>query len=109
MLNNVKLLLGLSGVTDAGLIDLLNLIIDMTTQRLCNLIGETEVPDSLEHIIVEVSVIRYNRIGSEGISSHSVNGESMNFSENDFSNFMDEINEFIANKKDSEKRRVRFI
>ena len=33
---------------------------------------------------MDVSVIRFNKIGSEGLSSHTVEGESLSFAEDDF-------------------------
>lgn len=104
MLERIKALLGVEGKDD-----MLRNIIGITTGRLTLLLGGIEPPAELEHIIVEVSIIRYNRIGSEGLSSHSVEGESQTFNENDFAGYMDEINAFLALHKDSKFGKVRFI
>lgn len=58
---------------------------------------------------MEVSVIRFNRIGSEGLSSHTVEGESMAFTEDDFSGFKDEIQAFLDAQEDSTRGRLRFL
>jgi hypothetical protein len=104
MLEKLKALLGVEGKDD-----MLKSILEITTGRLTLLIGGIEPPEELEHIIVEVSVIRYNRIGSEGLSSHSVEGESLSFNENDFAGYMDEIEAFLALHKGSKLGKVRFI
>lgn len=77
--------------------------------RLKILLGGIEPPEELEHIIIEVAIIRYNRIGSEGLSSHTVEGESLTFEDDDFSGFKDEIESFLENQKETRKGRVRFL
>jgi hypothetical protein len=106
MLNELKLLLG---ITDESLDEKLKLIISTATARLKVLLGGLEPPDSLEYIIREVSVIRFNKIGSEGMKSQTVEGESMTFDDNDFSGFMDEIQAFLDTQKDSVRGKVRFL
>lgn len=106
MLDNLKLLLG---IEDADRDELLALLIDSTTARLKLLIGGIEPPASLEHIIVEVAVMRFNRIGSEGMTSHSVEGESLNFADSDFNAFSDEIQAFLDAQTDNTRGKVRFI
>ena len=106
MLNNLKLMLGIDG-TDRD--ELLNLIISNTTARLMTLIGGIEPPSSLNHIILEVAIIRFNRIGSEGLASHSVEGESQTFKENDFDAFASDIQAFLESQTEVSRGKVRFI
>lgn len=106
MLANFKMMLG---IADTDKDDLLKLILSMTTARLKVLIGGIDPPDTLDHIILDVAIIRYNRIGSEGMSSHSVEGESNTFTDDDFSGFADEIQAFLDARKDTTRGKVRFI
>lgn len=106
MLNELKLLLGL---TDNSIDEKLLLIISTVTARLKVLLGGMEPPDSLDYIVREVSIIRYNKIGSEGMKSQTVEGESMTFDDNDFSGFMDDIQAFLDTRKDSVRGRVKFL
>ena len=93
MLEELKLLLGIS---DSSLDDKLNLIVRLTMSRLKVLLGGAEeIPESLQYIITEVAVIRFNRIGSEGISSHGVEGESLSFTDDDFSGYRAEIQAYL--------------
>ena len=71
MLNDLKMLLGLAE-SDTDQDAKLDLLLSMATTRLKILLGGIDPPESLQHIIVEAAVIRFNRIGSEGLSSHSV-------------------------------------
>lgn len=95
MLEDLKSLLGLPEETDEKLDKRLNLILSGTKSRLKSLLGGIEPPEELNYIILEVSVIRYNRIGSEGLSAHTVEGESQSFSSNDFAGYMDDIQAYL--------------
>lgn len=108
MLKNLKMLLGLDE-SDTSLDAKLKLLLAMTTARLKLLLGGIEPPESMEHIITEVAVIRFNRIGSEGVASHSVEGESLQFADGDFDGFADEIQAFLDSQKESTRGRVRFL
>lgn len=108
MLNDLKTMLGIAA--DETDLDLkLNLIINNATTRLKRLIGGIEPPKELNDIILEVAIIRFNRIGSEGLASHSVEGESLSFTDNDFSGFMGEIQAFLDSQKESTRGKVRFL
>lgn len=95
ILNSIKTLLNIKDQDDSQLA----VIIDLTTNRLKTLLNVEEVPEQLQYIIVEVSIVRFNRIGSEGVSTHSVEGESMSFNDSDFNGYLDDIKAW----KDAEK------
>lgn len=105
ILENVKKLLG----NPKNIDDKLNVIIELTQKRLGNLLSVKEVPEELEYIVIEVSVIRFNRIGSEGVSSHSVEGESMSFNDDDFDSYDKDIRSWLNNQSDLKKGSVRFL
>ena len=108
MLNDLKLLLGFSeGETDRD--DLLLKIIAMATARLKLLLGGIEPPEEMDHIILDVSVIRFNRIGSEGMTGHTVEGESLNFVDDDFSQFLDEIQAWLDRQESGSRGKVKFL
>ena len=108
MLQDVLNLLGLSS-EDAETVGRLTVIIASVQQRLLLLIGGTEVPNKLSYIVTEVSVARYNRIGSEGVSSHSVEGESMTFIEDDFAPYKTDIEAYLTSESGGTKGVVRFL
>lgn len=119
MLEKLKMMLGLNptGATGAtgstGGDDLdtkLQWLLDTAAQRLKILIGKNEVPDELQYIVIEVAIIRYNRIASEGMSANSVEGESLTWDASDFDGFKDDINAWLENQEDGNgKGKVRFI
>lgn len=108
MLENLKLLLGFSA-EDTEPDGKLRLILSQTTSRLKLLLGGIDPPAEMDHIIIDVSIMRFNRIGSEGYSSHSVEGESVSISDNDFAGFMPEIQAWLDRQKESSRGKVRFI
>ena len=105
ILENVKELLG----NPKNIDDKLNVIIELTQKRLGNLLSVKEVPEELEYIVIEVSVIRFNRIGSEGVSSHSVEGESMSFNDDDFDSYDKDIRSWLNNQSDLKKGSLCFL
>jgi hypothetical protein len=106
MLESIKLLLGIA-TTDRD--SLLKQIISSATARLTVLLGGIEPPESLDYIIVDVSIRRFNRIGSEGMTSHTVEGESISFSDSDFAGFEGDIQAYLDTQKESARGRVRFL
>lgn len=106
MLETLKTLLGIeNNDLDVKLIAILN----ATEQRLKLLIGTSEVPKELEYIVIDVAIARFNKIGSEGLSAHSVEGESMTFAGNDFAGYVDDIQAYIDSQEEARKGRVRFL
>lgn len=109
--SNIKTLLNISDTAQDELIDL---IISRTQDRLRVLLciaSDKDIPDQLEYIVEDVSVRRFNRIGSEGLASHSVEGETMSWPENDFAPYQDDIQAYLDAQEDpsTKKGRVRFL
>lgn len=107
MLETLKMLLGFTN--DESKDELLNKLISLATARLQVLLGGIEPPEELEYIIIEVTTARFNKIGSEGLSIHTVEGEHLQFVADDFKGFKDDIQAFLDKQKDTTKGRVRFI
>ena len=77
LLNRVKILLGISENDE-----LVHEIIELTKDKILNYINKTELPFELEFVLVELAIKRYNRIGSEGIASESVDGKNVSYEDN---------------------------
>lgn len=108
ILNNLKIFLGIEK-NDNSKDELLNLIIETATSRLKVLLGGIEPPVELDHIILEVSIVRFNRIGSEGLSTHGVEGESQSFKDDDFEPYKNEIQAFLDTQSENTKGKLRFL
>ncbi len=108
MLNELKEMLGIEP-DDLSLDDRLDWILESVEMRLKLRLGGIDPPEELRHIIIEVAIVRYNRIGSEGLSSHTVQGETQNFQDSDFDGYEDEIQDWLENQKETGKGKVRFL
>ena len=104
VIDDVKALLGIEDEDDK-----LNIIITLTENRLKALLSQKEVPSELEYIVTEVSIARFNRIGSEGLSGHSVEGEALTFKDNDFDQYADDIQTWRDAQSDQDIGRIRFL
>lgn len=110
MLEDLIRMLGLIDREDEELNQKLNWILNTTRARLKVLLGGIDPGDELNYIITEVSIVRYNRIGSEGFQSHTVEGESMGFLNSDFDAYMDDIQAYKDAKNiDISKGGIRWI
>lgn len=109
MLKDLKLLLGMDP-EDASQDDKLLWILQSARARLKVLLGGLDPPAEMEHIITGAAVIRFNRIGSEGMTINVVEGENLHFSGSDFAGFMDEINAWLdARNQNSRRGGFRFL
>lgn len=73
--------------------------------RLAQLVpGTIVIPDSLKFIVVELAIVRFNRIGSEGMSVETVEGHSATY-ENLLSSYEDDILAWAEEQGYSKERR----
>lgn len=91
LLNRVKVLLG---ITNNDNEELLREIIEITKAKILSYIDEAELPKELEFILIELAIKRFNRIGSEGILSESIDGKSVSY-EDDFESYKTYLNDYI--------------
>lgn len=107
MLEKIKTLLGIGdSLQDA----VLNIIIGNVSAHLQALLGK-KIPTELNFIVEEISIRRFNRIGTEGMKSESVEGHNITFY--DLKDEFVPYESIIAAHKDSPEKpgrgRVMFI
>lgn len=73
MLEDIKVLLG---ITDDKRDRLINVLIKSVTQELKSLTNAKEIP---ENLIIDMVIVRYDRRGSETLSTASYNGQTENY------------------------------
>ena len=108
MIKELKIMLGIDE-KDISIDNKLDLLISNATKRLKILLGGIEPSAEMQYIIIEVAIMRFNRLGSEGLSSHNVEGESLSFIDDDFAPFSDDIQAFLDTQKVGSRGKVRFI
>lgn len=106
MLERIKTLLG---ITDDLQDNLLNEIIHNVEGHLTFLLGK-DVPLNLQFIVVEISVMRFNRLGAEGMKSKLVEGHRTDYHEpkDDFQPYLSIIDK-EAEKELPGRGKVMFI
>lgn len=75
IIDDVKTMLEIEDTRQDGV---LSLIISNVSSHLKALLGQ-EIPTELEFIVTEITIRRFNRIGTEGMKSESVEGHSVTF------------------------------
>lgn len=75
-LEKVKLLLGISGNEKDGL---LATLLEDAQRKVKRHTREQELCEDSLDVAVELTILRYNSIGSEGVASEGVNGVSMSY------------------------------
>lgn len=102
-IDDVKTLLAISDDTQDSL---LNVIVKNTEASLkvkLHLLTIDEIPEALNYIVVEVAVRRFNRVRNEAMSGYSQEGESITFKDNDFDDFLDDINAWLKDQDNKPK------
>ena len=81
-------------------------IYNAIAERLLIRLDETEIPLSLEYVVDEATILRFNRVGSEGMKSESVEGHSVTY---DMSDVLDPyesaINDYLEGLKPDDGRK----
>lgn len=103
MIERVKVLLSLN---DEQQDPILNEIIENIKSHLKVELGKDSIPTELNFIVVELAVKRFNRIGSEGMKSESVEGHNTSYYDlgDEFKSYAGIIAKF-AKKEDYQSKR----
>ena len=89
LLNRIKTLLNIEGNEN-----LIYEIVNITESKILNYINASEIPKELEFVLIELSIQRFNRIGSEGIASEVVDGKSIHY-DDDFTGYKHYLDDYI--------------
>lgn len=107
MISRIKTVLG---IEDTQQDDVLDILISNVSSHLEAKLGK-EIPEPLEFIVEEITIRRFNRIGTEGAKSESVEGHTITFYEleKEFVPYEDIIDDNKDDDKGSKRGRVMFI
>ena len=93
IVSRMKVLLGITDNSDNE--ELLYEIVEITKSKILNYINRTKIPKELEFVLVELSIQRFNRIGSEGIASENIDGKSVSY-DDDFVGYKHYLDDYIS-------------
>ena len=94
IIDRIKLLLGTTDNEED--IELLEEIVEITKSKILSYIKLSEIPKELEFVLVELSIKRFNRIGSEGFTSETVDGKTMSYEESEFEGYEKYLDDYIC-------------
>ena len=60
-----------------------------------SLLEVVEIPEELEYVLTECTIARFNRIGSEGMESESMDGHTAKYVDKDLSDYEHAIQDYI--------------
>lgn len=107
---NVKTMLGIKDTLQDAVI---SLIIANIESRLTVWLKQhaklDNIPSELLFIVEEMAVARFQRLGSEGMASESVEGHSVTFNEDDFSPYLSILETYIPEKSNEKSGKVMFF
>lgn len=83
--------------------ELLSTIIELCQAPVLAYIGEVALPPALNYIVIEMAIIRFNRLKSEGLTSESIDGGSVSFIENSFNLYKQDLDNYISNRNANKK------
>lgn len=92
--------------------DLLNEFIAMYSQAICLKVNAEELPKSLEWILIEAVIARYNKLGSEGMKSEKIDIVTMNFHDevlDQYQKYFDEYKRQNSDTGGTGQPRIRFF
>ena len=89
LLNRIKTLLQINDNDE-----LIYEIVEITKEKILNYINEKELPKELEFILIELAIERFNKIGSEGIASESIDGKNVSYDDS-FENYKIYLDDYI--------------
>lgn len=99
-IERLKLLLNVDGQDE-----LLTEIVNITKDRLLLYLELNSIPKELEWILIELAVKRFNKIGSEGMSSENTDGSTITYEDDDLSNYIVYLDKYLEQnaKTDTQK------
>lgn len=100
------------GKDDTSQDEQLKRILSMESDRLKNKIHKKtsdEIPNELNYILIEVSIRRFNLLKNEGMANYSQEGETIRYENDEFDDFMDDINRYLIDNEARSRGVARFI
>lgn len=96
----------IQGEDEDGLQELkLEMAYSFAATLICSYIGENTIPEILESIVKEITIVRFQRFGSEALSSEQVDVVSFTYQDDYLSPYYAILDEYNSTKK----KRVQFF
>ena len=103
-LDNIKILLSL--VDDDTQDELLEVLFNNAVNTILLYLGIDEMPDALSFIAEQMTVVKFRRIGAEGIDTEKIDVLSTKYEKDDIKPFREILNQYKINSLGGKRLRM---
>lgn len=75
--------------------ELLTEIVNIIEEKILSYMQVETIPNNLSWIVIEMAIARFNRIGSEGLTTESVDGKQSSYVEDELAQYKHYLNEYM--------------
>lgn len=102
-LDNIKILLSLEDDTQD---EILAILLMNASKMICVYLGIDELPSTLEFVAEDMAVIKYRKLGAEGVRQEKIDVLSTTYVTNDLNPFKDILNQYKDNSLGGKRLRM---
>ena len=105
-LDNIKILLGLENDEKD---EILTVLLTNAVSTINVYLGVTELPQELNFIAEQLAVIKFNKLGSEGIQTEKIDVLSTTYQADELASFKAVLDIYKANNNLATTKRIKFL
>ena len=102
-LDNIKTLLSLE---DDSQDEILAILLTNASNMICVYLGLDELPSTLEFVAEDMAVMKYRKLGAEGVRQEKIDVLSTTYVTNDLNPFKDILNQYKDNSLGGKRLRM---
>lgn len=103
-LDNIKVLLSLT--EDNSQDEILAILLLNASKMICVYLGIEELPTTLEFVAEDMAVMKYRKLGAEGVRQEKIDVLSTTYVTNDLNPFKDILNQYKDNSLGGKRLRM---
>ena len=103
-LDNIKVLLSLT--EDNSQDEILAILLNNASRMICVYLGIEELPATLEFVAEDMAVMKYRKLGAEGVRQEKIDVLSTTYVTNDLNPFKDILNQYKDNSLGGKRLRM---
>ena len=103
-LDNIKVLLSLA--EDNSQDEILAILLNNASRMICVYLGIEELPATLEFVAEDMAVMKYRKLGAEGVRQEKIDVLSTTYVTNDLNPFKDILNQYKDNSLGGKRLRM---
>lgn len=105
-LDNIKILLGLENDEKD---EVLTVLLTNAVSTINVYLGVTELPQELNFVAEQLAVIKFNKLGSEGIQTEKIDVLSTTYQADELASFKAILDTYKANNNLATTKRIKFL